>query len=394
MQEGVNAMNRRTLLGLTSLVVLALLLTGCLNLFAPKTQTVSGTVRYESGAPIAGADVKLGTMTAKTNAQGQFQFTNVRQGTYDLTVSIGGTQVHATKVTVGNQPVTLTIKLPDPEVKGTIRGIVQYADGTPIPNVTVRLGELTAQSDAEGKYEFADVPYGTYTITATVDEHPYSATVELNSALAEGVDIIVTVKLIYAEDFSGAGSSPADFGLTTTAGTWSIEASQGKRWLKGQHNGVASANVQLAEIGTADRVIFEYRLMPLSGNAGVLFAANSGTAGQGGKGYFSFHITATHSMRFIGVETNNAEYQAARHDSSEGKAVANEAMLVRIELDRTAKTLDMLVNGTRATGYPLTLTDDLVFTGADHTWFRFYLNNSSAQWTDLKVWVSVRSSTS
>lgn len=65
----------RLLVGLIGILALSLVVTGCLNLFAPKVGDVRGKVTYESGTPIEGAEVKLGTAVAKTNAQGEYAFT-------------------------------------------------------------------------------------------------------------------------------------------------------------------------------------------------------------------------------------------------------------------------------------------------------------------------------
>jgi len=543
-------MNRKALLGLTSLIIVALLMSGCLNLLFPRPQTVSGTVKYKSGTPVVGAEVKLGTLTTKTNAQGQFSFTNVRQGTYDLSVVVDGKQVHTQKVTVGNQAVTVNVTLDDPVQYGTISGTVKYADDTPLPGVTVRLGEKTTTTDEEGRYEFRDVPYGDYVVAAEVDGESYTANAKLN-APAITVDIVVPVtvtegnvlgvvsdligrpvenavveiggkqdttaangqylieglalgtyavkvtieestldggqvtvdaatvtynielelgrlsgtvrdqngdpvagavvkldlgrqtttdadgkyglinlpyrpyevtvevdgtvlatetvdvnapdveldlevtlpssgpRLVYAEDFSGPGSTPADYGFgisNLTTGEWSVEEDgDGIRWIRGKQSGSwTTAYIAVPEIGTANRVILEYTIRPLNGNSGVIFAASHSNQSMGGNSYFSYHITSNHSMRYV---AGNQSPTSNHHNSPEGKAVAGVAQRVRIVLDRVAKTLDLYVNDVRATGYPLSIPDQFVFTGPQHQYLLFYVNNSEAAWTDLKVWV-------
>lgn len=52
-------------------------MSGCLGLFAPKVGQVSGNVAYSSGAPIEGATVQLGSVSATTDVQGNFAFRNV-----------------------------------------------------------------------------------------------------------------------------------------------------------------------------------------------------------------------------------------------------------------------------------------------------------------------------
>lgn len=175
-------MRRRALLGIVGLLVLAMTMSGCFGLFGPKVGQVNGTVKYKSGTPIPNADVRLGTETIKTNAQGQFSFSKIKHGTYDFTVTVGGEVVHTQKVTVGAKPATINVTVDDPVQTGTISGMVTYENGTPIPGVTVKLGDKSTTTTAEGNYEFVDIPYGNYTVKAEVDGVEYSAPANLNTS--------------------------------------------------------------------------------------------------------------------------------------------------------------------------------------------------------------------
>lgn len=129
---------------------------------------MSGNVAYSRGAPIEGATVQLGSVSATTDVQGNFAFRNVSHGTYDLTVSVNGEGVYEQRVTVSRTPVTVTVKVddpvPDPELQlGTVRGQVRREKGTPISGAEVSLGEWKSTTDSNGYYEFTDVEYGSYT---------------------------------------------------------------------------------------------------------------------------------------------------------------------------------------------------------------------------------------
>lgn len=198
----------RLFVGLIGLIALSLVVSGCLNLFAPKVGEVKGKVAYESGTPIPDAQVKLGTAVAKTNAQGEYAFINMKQGTYDFSVVVGGKQVHAQKVTVGDKPTIVNVTLPDPIQYGKVVGSVKREDGTPLSGITVHMGDLTATTDAAGAFEFANVPYGTYTVKVEVDGKEYSAAANLDAPQIT-VDIVIP-DLITEGDVVGVVKDAAD----------------------------------------------------------------------------------------------------------------------------------------------------------------------------------------
>ncbi|MBP2473374.1 putative repeat protein (TIGR01451 family) [Crossiella equi] len=152
-------------------------------------------VRDSGEAPIPGVEVKLtGTddagnavsLTANTDANGQYVFSRLRPGTYavaetqpaafldgkDKAGSAGGT-VGADEVTA--IPLGLGVaatgydfgELPP----AGISGAVVEDDGTPIPGVTVTLTgngiTRTTTSGPDGSWSFPNLPPGTYTVTET-----------------------------------------------------------------------------------------------------------------------------------------------------------------------------------------------------------------------------------
>ncbi|HYO95862.1 MAG TPA: carboxypeptidase-like regulatory domain-containing protein, partial [Polyangiaceae bacterium] len=101
-------------------VVLSLSALTVLDSFAQTTTaTVNGTVKDAQGAVVAGATVTLidmGTdraVTATTNSEGAFVFTDVRSGEYAVTAEAGGfkkTYTSGVKVNVG-LPATVNLEL-------------------------------------------------------------------------------------------------------------------------------------------------------------------------------------------------------------------------------------------------------------------------------------------
>ena len=73
---------------------------------AEASGTVGGVVQDTAGAVLQGAQVILQpvAITLKTNAQGAFLITNVKPGTYTLTVSYVGFNTSTTTVVVTRRP--------------------------------------------------------------------------------------------------------------------------------------------------------------------------------------------------------------------------------------------------------------------------------------------------
>jgi len=159
------------------------------------TGSVSST---KDGSAIAGAAVTDGTRTTTTDAAGKYTIANVPPGTYQVTASKSG--YYSSSVTVdvvsgGSAVANLALN----EIPGTITGSVTSArDGSPIMGVTVTDGTRTTTTDATGKYTIANVPPGTYQVTASKSGY-YSSSVT--------VDVV------------SGGSAVANFSLSEIPGT-------------------------------------------------------------------------------------------------------------------------------------------------------------------------------
>ncbi len=139
------------------------------------TTTLSGTVTDapDGTTPIAGATVALsGAMSDQTttNAQGFYEFTDLPEGEYDITVSADGFITDVLSITIsGADPVIEDFMLL-PEVFTVSGSVTEFGTQTPIADATVNLAGPVVRNmttDAQGFYELTDVPSGDYTMTVS-----------------------------------------------------------------------------------------------------------------------------------------------------------------------------------------------------------------------------------
>ena len=168
--------------------------------------TINGTVTdADTLNPIAGVTVTDGTRSATTDVNGVYTLTSVPEGTYTVTASADGynsasqTNVVVTADTTTTVDFTLTAIV---IVYGAIEGTVTDVDtGNPVEGVTVTDGTRQATTDAAGYYLIADVPEGTYTVTASATGYQ-DASQEV--AVTEGVTSIANFSLQAVSQATGA----------------------------------------------------------------------------------------------------------------------------------------------------------------------------------------------
>jgi len=134
----------------------------------PTTGSMTGTVRdAATGATIAGATVTDGTRSATSDANGGYTIANVPAGTCTVTATAIGyngasqsVQVTAGQISTANFALS--------PATGAIAGTVRdAATGAATAGAAVTDGTRSATSDANGGYTIANVPAGTYIVTAT-----------------------------------------------------------------------------------------------------------------------------------------------------------------------------------------------------------------------------------
>jgi len=140
------------------------------------TSGVHGLVRH-GGEPVAGAAVTLidahGDVAAVgiTDGSGHYRLAGVPDGAYTLTAASAGHQPSASSVWL-DVGITVERNLDLPQRARLVGTVTAASSGRPVEEATATLVDAggvvvgTAVTDAEGAFDFADLPPGTYTLTA------------------------------------------------------------------------------------------------------------------------------------------------------------------------------------------------------------------------------------
>jgi thermitase len=132
--------------------------------------SITGSVTDpEDGSHVVGATVSDGTRIALTDGVGTYSINNVPPGTYHIVASKEGYQSSFLTVTVPSGTAAVAdVLLHEAAVLVSITGTVTDArDASPIVGAIVSDGTRTMTADGAGKYTIADVPPGTYQVTAS-----------------------------------------------------------------------------------------------------------------------------------------------------------------------------------------------------------------------------------
>lgn len=136
----------------------------------------TGTVTDPAGTPLAGAEVSFWTRTARASTR------TSSDGTFNLYVPSGEVLANATLDSISSsvarmsdpsEPIDFVIAV-DGDGMGTVGGVVRTAEGSPVPNLDVRLAPETLpghhdteRTDAAGRFAFRGVPPSNYSVVAS-----------------------------------------------------------------------------------------------------------------------------------------------------------------------------------------------------------------------------------
>lgn len=147
----------------------------------PTTNTIQGKISDTNGVGVADVTVTVKnqssgtTYTVKTNNNGEYQFSNLPSGNYQITPStsvIGVTfdplyRSVTLPPSVSNQNFTLKPLVPG---NNSIKGTVTDNEGKPVADVTVTAtGGYSAKTNSNGEYSIENVPDGSYILTPSTN---------------------------------------------------------------------------------------------------------------------------------------------------------------------------------------------------------------------------------
>lgn len=165
-------MKTNHLIKLAALLVLCYVMVGCGK--ETKLGSIFGTVTdYVTGDPVSNANVRLnpGGETTLTGSDGSYQFNDVANGNYSLSLSKNGyvdlDDDYVIEIENGNS-VHRDLRLKQ-EVFGAISGtVVDLETGEPIAGALVTLspGGMNIYTGDDGRFEFLDLDARQYTVTA------------------------------------------------------------------------------------------------------------------------------------------------------------------------------------------------------------------------------------
>lgn len=130
---------------------------------------LTGTAMLDDATAHDGVTVTLTETgaTATTDAQGHFAFTGILPGTYTV-VGQKDLYVEAQQSVEIRLGESTAISLALARQRGSLSGVVQLNDAAAPSDITLALAETgaTTTTDAQGRFTFADLPTGTYTVVA------------------------------------------------------------------------------------------------------------------------------------------------------------------------------------------------------------------------------------
>ncbi len=168
------------------LIIIFLMVGACSKMDGPLyTYTISGKVKMtvdKVDIPLHGVTITMtgGVLaTAQTDVNGNYNFTNMPNGTYVLTPSLKGYTFSPSSLTAAVTAANLTVPdftatafvTPQYSISGTVNGDVAYGVTINLTSATI---PSTTTTDVSGKFSFTGLYNGEYTITPSLTGYKFS----------------------------------------------------------------------------------------------------------------------------------------------------------------------------------------------------------------------------
>jgi len=165
---------------------------------ASLTADLSGTVRSNTGAALAGVIVSVGTASALTDATGAYALTQLEAGAATIQVTKSGYRTVTASVDfVAGQHYSFSPTLyptgTTPPTTATLRGrIVDAATQQPLAGASITRGTTTITTASDGRFELTGLPAGAFAVAISANGY---LDVTASGSLAVGVNDIGTIGL-------------------------------------------------------------------------------------------------------------------------------------------------------------------------------------------------------
>jgi len=242
--------------------------------FQPPTYSLSGRVSNSCGAPAAGVGIVFGASNAiaTTDANGNYVFTGLSNGSYKVAPSAAGSTTPAQRTGSINGANVSQVNFAIGgafSISGTIT-----AGGTPLPGAVVSLSgsaNASTTTDVNGNYAFSGLCGGSYLIVPTITGQSFSPqirSVSLNGANVTGQNFTLNTYSISGtvRTAGGAAIQGVTITLSGASSATATTSANGTYTFAGLRNGSYTVTPSLAP----------YAFTPASRNVTVNYSNISG----------------------------------------------------------------------------------------------------------------------
>lgn len=190
---------------------------------ASGTGSISGTVTdAATGSPLSGATVS-GPGQTTTAADGSYTLSSVAPGTYTVTAAANGYQSSSQSVSVtagATSSINFALAQSVQGANGSLTGkVTSIFDGHAISGATVSYAGGSAVTDSSGAYQFASLPPGSYSFTASASGwHARTETATISGGTQTTLNFAISTAGIIKGTVSKASGTAISGATVTVSG--------------------------------------------------------------------------------------------------------------------------------------------------------------------------------